>query len=92
MTSEAENGPSSIELPWFDPFDEPAEDCVLLDRRDTSRFRIPRKSGAWLAADEYTGPMGGTLVTKFVRMPISMLHWKMVSLMLNGAISYARLW
>lgn len=25
-------------------------------------------------------------------MPISILHWKMVSLILNGAISYARLW
>lgn len=36
--------------------------------------------------------MGGALVTRLVRMPISMLHWKMVSLMLKGAISYARLW
>lgn len=92
MTSEAENGPSSIEFPWFEPLADSADDCVLLDRRETSRFMIPRNSGAWLAADEYTGPIGGTLVTRFVRMPISMLHWNMVSLMLNGAISYARLW
>lgn len=35
--------------------------------------------------------MGGTLVTRLERMPISMLHCKIVSLMLNGAISYAML-
>lgn len=36
--------------------------------------------------------MGGTLVTRFVRIPISILHWKMVSLMLKGATSNARLY
>lgn len=36
--------------------------------------------------------MGGTVVTRFVRIGISILHCKIVSLTLYGAISYARLW
>lgn len=32
------------------------------------------------------------MVTRFVRMGISILHCKIVSLTLYGAISYARLW
>lgn len=35
--------------------------------------------------------MGGTLVIRLERMSISMLDWTMVTLMLNGATSYARL-
>lgn len=48
---------------------------------------MPRNRGAWVAEGEYMCDMGGTLVTRLVRMPISMLHWKMVSLRLKGAIS-----
>jgi hypothetical protein len=40
---------------------------------------------------EYAGKIGGTLVTRLVRIPISMLHWKIVTLMLKGATSKARL-
>lgn len=56
-----------------------------------SRFNIPLKRGARFIEGEYAGSIGGTLVTRFVRMPISMLHCRIVSLTLNGAISYARL-
>lgn len=50
-----------------------------------------RKSGARFLEDEYAGTIGGTLVTRFVRIRISMLHWRMDTFVLNGAISYARL-
>lgn len=84
-TSGPEKGPSSAELAWLGSWGPSPP--TGLGRRGISRFRIPRNRGAGLFADEYAGMMGGTLVTRFVRIPISILHWKIVSLTLNGAIS-----
>lgn len=50
-----------------------------------------RKRGALFSDAEYAGKIGGTLLMRFVRMQISMLHWRMETLMLKGATSYAML-
>lgn len=100
-TSGTENGPFSIELTLeltslsFDRLAVAVVPDIPSDTASgswgTRRLSIPRKRGALLFAGEYAGKIGGTLVTRLVRMPISMLHWTMVSLRLNGAISNARL-
>lgn len=97
MTSGTEKGPCSPEFAADCPRFRCPWECSavalygVLGRRGMRRFKRTRNRGAWFADGEYAGTMGGTLVTRFVRMPISMLHSRIVSLTLNGAISYARL-
>lgn len=93
ITSGTEKGPCS---PGFAP-DCPRFGCPrecssvalygVLGKRGMRRLRRTRNNGAWFTDGEYAGTIGGTLVTRLVRMPISMLHSRMVSLTLNGAIS-----
>jgi hypothetical protein len=55
------------------------------------RARISRAKGAWLErADVYCG-REGTVMSLLASSETSVLGWTMVSLMLKGAISYARL-
>jgi hypothetical protein len=59
-------------------------------REDWMRVRISRAKGAWLARGAYCG-REGTVISLLVRRETSVFGWTMVSLMLKGAISYARL-
>ena len=74
----AENGPP---LPSASSMLDDPE--AASDRRDVRRLSTPRNRGAV----EYSGSNGGTLVIILMRILTSMFGWRMVSFMLNGAIS-----